>query len=148
MEGWVQVRSSGVRKHWKKRHAALFLTPTHYCLVISDLRTGGVRTVAASEKEYRAPLGSLVLEEYPKHQFAFVLHVQPQDSASPVLYVAAMNETEYFEWMSAFTRVSFAGEKDTSTNSEGSPLNRMPSTAEQQEASDLELALERSTREL
>lgn len=150
MQGTLLLRTSGLmRKAWKpEKRSALYISFTHYNLVLSD----GTRL---SERTFSAPAGTSKLEPYPKQPFAFTLLVTPAThrAAAVILYLAATNESDYFEWMNAFRRVVMPIASEEPSNFGGSPSesptfhSNQTTTVEDQEAADLERAIQLSTRQ-
>jgi hypothetical protein len=165
MEGTLLLQSSGLmRMSWKQeKHAALYISFTHYHLVLSN-------DTQSAEKTYSAPAGTSQLQLCPKQPFAFTLLVAPGDyrNTAVILYLAATNEASYFEWMSALGRVvasnndieqtmmysggrapsespAFRSSSNTTIPESYSSTSRVE---DDQEAADLERAIQLSTREL
>lgn len=145
--GMLLIKSpTGVIKKWKKRHVLLFSTLTHHHLDIGE------------ERGYALQFALSRIEPYAKYPLGFLIRVG--GSSTAVIMAAATNEQDYHRWMAALTYATTGEEygsdrKETTTTSaqgddEGSGSKDSfcgPSQVEL-EASDLELALEKSQREL
>ncbi|GKY98568.1 hypothetical protein MPSEU_000813600 [Mayamaea pseudoterrestris] len=147
LEGNLLLRTTGMRRTWKEKHAALYLSSTQFYLVLSN---PGERWNA---KTFKAATGSAELQTYRKQPFAFTLLIAPGDNSAVVLYLGATSETDFTNWMNALGSVSshpdpLSGDHmddATSVSRETSP--EMTPDVASQEAADLERAILLSTRE-
>jgi hypothetical protein len=160
MTGTLLVRSKSMIKKWKSKSSALFLKFTHFQWDLDG-------------KSHALQFGVSKVEYYANYPLSFAVHVNPYDKMAPIVYAAAVNEREYAQWMAALTRAT-TGEDYTlsalQSTTPGSPqrsgvvgrptslqassrsmssasASRSISSAEEQEANELEIALQLSQQE-
>ena len=141
--------SAGVIKKWKKHHASLFATVSHFHLDVGE------------DKGYAIQIGVSRVELYPKYPLGFTIFLGGRSKMT--LIAAATNQKDFDDWM-AILKFAITGDesinegtrsspndcvsvKEDSIEKNGDSISRIPTLAEQ-EASDLELALEMSQREV
>jgi hypothetical protein len=142
--------SNGVIKKWKKHHASLFATASHFHLDIGE------------EKGYAIQIGISYVELYSKYPLAFTIFLGGRSKMT--LIAAATNQKDFDDWMTILKFATTGKESiddetikafpapsdprtDNSTLKNDGSVARVPTLAEQEE-SDLELALELSQREV
>jgi hypothetical protein len=151
MSGDLLVKASnGVIKKWKKHHASLFATASHFHLDIGE------------EKGYAIQIGISHVELYVKYPLAFTIFLGGRSKMT--LIAAATNQKDFDDWMTILKFATTGDESIDDAVTKSSPLRSIPSwedstfkngdniarvpTLAEQEESDLDLALEISQREI
>ena len=166
MSGDLLIKDTrGMIKKWRKRHAKLYATVSHFHLDVEE------------EKGYAIQIGISSVEIYTKYPYGMMIYFGKRSGLS--LMVAATNEKDFSDWMSVLTYattgtdISDGNSNANSTNDEfmlsshghdnhnrhmdqqKTPYRRRdggaqplsPPTLQEQQASDLELAMELSELE-
>jgi hypothetical protein len=152
ISGVLIVKSNSRWQKWKSKYCKISLRVDHYKWNIGDW------------KSFKLEFGISKVEFYPNHPLSFMVYTNPFNSTAPVIHAAAMNEEDYHRWMAALTRATTGGEYNMDTPeprrvaaaTPGSPrttsgsfrLSTLASqrtggsNSEEQEAAELQLALE------
>lgn len=155
MSGELLIKDTrGVLKKWRKRHVKLYATVSHFHLDVEE------------EKGYAIQIGISSVEIYPKYPYGMSIYMGKRSGLS--LIVAATNDKDFQEWMTVLTYATTGTEIDVNDDivSIETPSSmptkssydiqqsqrrmgqqQYPPTLQEQQASDLELALELSERE-
>ena len=144
LEGHLLFRMTGLRKTWKEKYVALYLSSTHFHLMIANV---GDRLHV---KTYSAAAGSAEIQLYHKQPYGFTFMIAPSElSGTTVLYLAATNEADFIKWTTALGSVSSHPDdgRDNRLNESTTSGPTNNDDAESQEAADLERALWLSTLE-
>lgn len=160
MSGDLLIKDTrGMIKKWRKRHVKLYATVSHFHLDVEE------------EKGYAIQIGISSVEIYAKYPYGILIYMGKRSGLS--LVVAATNAKDFHDWMTVLTYATTGTDYSNTdvTNSDefmsvvpssssssirtksSSPYDydlhsqRTPPTLQEQQASDLELALQLSERE-
>ena len=144
MGGVLLLKGSNILRQWKKKHATLYQNFSNFQLVLSDV------TSAKADKTYVLEVGVSTIHRYATQRYAFIIRVDPYDKEAPVIFAAAQNEKEYQQWMSALKLATTGNEYNPHDYNIGYGESHTmgSSAAEDQESSDLEVALRLSTQQM
>ena len=143
MAGDVLLRT-GLIKRWKKRRACLYLKFTHYDLVFFEDAVSPNPKLSLS-----LVAGVASVRPFPNQQFAISVLTNTFDqTAGKEAVFSASNEEEYDRWMAALRPATAGAEAATEFHEQPSESHRQQISAAEQEALDLEMALELSERDL
>jgi len=138
--GELQLRTNNRLRKWKKQRAVLTVTLENY-----QLEVGG--------NPYVLQFGVSKLDQDTSQPWSFKLLLDPNDRRAQTLYLAATNEAEYDEWVSALLLATGGDEGNTEpvdidTNRNGRDM-ALPQHGRhyERENDDLHLALQISQNE-
>lgn len=143
----IKSSTANVLKKWKKREVVLYSALTHHLLNVEG------------DRGYALQFGVSTVAPYPKFKHGFVIRVE--GGSGFVITAAATSDDDYRRWMAALAYATTGAEIEAAADRDGGaapsafnerpdlPATSVPSDTgvSEQEALDLELALEMSERD-